>query len=331
MQVNFVGVDIDSKWLVAKISRRGTVQPITQFANNPVGYRKFIAWATRRGQPARVCCESTGVYSQAFALELHRAPNLEVMIVNPKAIHQFAQATLARGKTDAMDAEVILEYLTRMSFKAWCPPSDEVLEIQALSRRLVQLSVERTRERNRLHAANRRGALGRAIAHDITLNLRHLERRIDTLRAEALALIQAVPELQHCYEHLVSATGIGVATAIKLIGELMALPPDMQAPQWVAHAGLDPRPRESGSMNKPRRVSKAGNRYIREALYMPALVAIKHDPHVKAFYDKLVAAGKKPMQAIIAVMRKLLLAIWGMLKNDENWNGAKFYRLPQNA
>ena len=64
---------------------------------------------------------------------------------------------------------------------------------------------------------------------------------------------------------------------------------------------------------------------------LPALVAIKHDPHVKAFYDKLVAAGKKPMQAIIAVMRKLLLAIWGMLKNDENWNGAKFYRLPQNA
>lgn len=327
--MNLIGVDIDSKWLVAKISRRGAVQPTTQFPNTPAGYRKLIAWATRRGQPARVCCESTGVYSQPFALQLHRTTDIEVMVVNPKAIHQFAQATLARGKTDAMDAAIILEYLTRMPFKAWRPPSDEVLEIQALSRRLVQLTVERTRERNRLHAARRRGPLGRAIAHDITLNLRHLERRINTLRAETLALIQTLPELQHCYERLLSVTGFGSATAIKLIGELMALPPDMQGPQWVAHAGLDPRPRESGTSAKPRRISKSGNRYLREALYMPALVAIKHDPHVKAFYNKLLAAGKKPMQGIIAVMRKLLLAIWGMLKNDQNWNGAKFYRLPQ--
>jgi transposase len=74
-------------------------------------------------------------------------------------------------------------------------------------------------------------------------------------------------------------------------------------------AGLDPRPHESGSTHKPRRVSKAGNQYLREALYMPALVAIKHDPHVKAFYTKLTAAGKKPLQAIVAVMRKLLLAL----------------------
>lgn len=111
----------------------------------------------------------------------------------------------------------------------------------------------------------------------------------------------------------------------------MAVPPDMQGSQWVATPGLDPRPRESGSINKPRRIAKAGNRYIREVLYMPALVAIKHDPNVKAFYDKLVTTGKKPMQAILAVMRKLLLAIWGMFKNDENWNGEKSYRLPKTA
>lgn len=292
--MNLIGVDVDSVWLVCRISRRGVVQPIVKFANTAVGHRQFIAWATRRGQPARVCLEATGVYSQAFALELHRAPDLEVMVANPKAIHQFGQATLARGKTDAMDADVMLEYLVRMPFKAWQPPSDEVLEIQALSRRLLQLTTERTREKNRLHAAERRGSIGRVIAHDIALNVRHLERRLESLRAETLTLIRAVPEL--------------------------------------AHAGLDPRPRESGtSLYKPRRISKAGNRYLREALYMPALVAIQYDPNVKGFYDKLVAAGKKPMQAIVAVMRKLLLAIWGMLKNDQDWNGEKFYRLPKTA
>lgn len=330
--MNLIGVDVDSVWLVCRISRRGVVQPIVKFANAARGHRRFIAWATRRGEPARVCLEATGVYSQAFALTLHRAAGIEVMVANPRAIHQFAQATLARGKTDAMDADVLLEYLVRMAFKAWRPPSNEVLEIQALSRRLLQLTTERTRERNRLHAAARRGPLGRVIAHDIALNLRHLERRLASLRAETLTLIRAVPELAHVHARIVSATGFGPHTAIKLIGELMALPADMRATQWVAHAGLDPRPRESGtSLHKPRRISKAGNHYLREALYMPALVAIKHDPNVNGFYDKLLAAGKKPMQAIVAVMRKLLLALWGMLKHDQDWNGEKFYRLPQTA
>ncbi|TDJ28306.1 MAG: IS110 family transposase [Gammaproteobacteria bacterium] len=89
----------------------------------------------------------------------------------------------------------------------------------------------------------------------------------------------------------------------------------MTGRQWVAHAGLDPRAYESGtSAHKPRRISKAGNRFLRDALFFPALVASRNDPHVKAYYDKLIARGKKPMQVIVAIMRKLLLAIWGMLQ-----------------
>src|ERR1700674_1860805 len=100
------------------------------------------------------------------------------------------------------------------------------------------------------------------------------------------------------------------------------------AAQWVAHAGLDPRPYESGiSIHRPRRITKVGNRHLRAALYMPALVAIQHDPNVKAFYNKLIAAGKKPMQAVVAVMRKLLHAIWGMLKHDQDFDGNKFFNL----
>ena len=327
--MNLIGIDVDSKWLVAKISRDGQAQPVARFSNCAAGHRRLIAWATRRGQCARVCLEATGVYGEPLAFALHRAPNIEPMVVNPRAIQQFACATLSRGKTDAMDAEVIHEYLVRMPFKPWQPPSEHVLEIQALSRRIVQLTGERTRERNRLHAAKRRGAIGRAIAHDIAMNLRHIDRRIERLRSAALELIRSDPELEHCYRRLISTTGIADTSAIKLIGELMVLPDDMLGAQWVAHAGLDPRPRESGATAKPRRISKAGNGYIREALYMPALVAIRHDPNIKAFYEKLVAAGKKPLQAIAAIMRKLLLAIWGMLKNDEDWIGEKFYRIPK--
>jgi transposase len=95
----------------------------------------------------------------------------------------------------------------------------------------------------------------------------------------------------------------------------------------VAHAGLDPRPYESGtSVHRPRRITKVGNRHLRAALYMPALVAIQHEPNGRAFYNKPVAAVKKPRQAVVAVMRKLLHAIWGMLKHHQDFDGNKFFK-----
>ena len=102
--MNLIGVDIDSNYLVAKISRGCVPEAVTQFDNSAGGYRKFIAWATRDGESARVCCEATGVYSQGFALALHRALRIEVMVVNPKAIHQFAQA-IARLAGDSDPSE----------------------------------------------------------------------------------------------------------------------------------------------------------------------------------------------------------------------------------
>jgi transposase len=102
----------------------------------------------------------------------------------------------------------------------------------------------------------------------------------------------------------------------------------MTARQWVAHAGLDPRHYESGtSVHKRSRISRAGNRRLRWALYMPALVAARQEPRIKAFYEKLIQAGKKPMQALVAVMRKLLHAIHGMFTHDEQFRGEKFYAL----
>ena len=105
---------------------------------------------------------------------------------------------------------------------------------------------------------------------------------------------------------------------------------DIQAHLIQLKRRLDPRPGKSGSsVRSPRRISKQGNARIRAALYMPALVAKQHDPNVKAYYEKLLAAGKPKMQAIVAVMRKLLHALWGMLHHRQEWDGQKFYRLNQ--
>ncbi len=154
-----------------------------------------------------------------------------------------------------------------------------------------------------------------------------MERRLARLEEQGLALVASVPELAEKLHHLISVKGIAQTSALRILAEVLVLPDALSPEQWVAQAGLDPRPRESGSsVNKPRFISKAGNKYLRAALYMPALVAIQFEPHVKAFYDKLIQAGKKPKQAIVAVMRKLLRSIWGMLKYKLDFEGDKFYR-----
>ena len=326
--MNTIGVDVDSLKLVCQIRRNGKDYPTATFSNDLAGHRRFIKWATKHGQSARICMEATGVYSLPFALLLHTVDNIEVMIVNPKAIKHFATANLQRGKTDTLDAAVILEYLERMPFRAWHPPSDEILEIQHITRRIVQLTANLTRERNRHKAAKRLGALGRVVANDTAVTMRHLERRIVQMEQASLELFESMPELNDKLNLLTTTTGIARKTGPRILIELAALPDDMTGPQWVAHAGLDPRPYESGiSTHKPRRITKAGNRYLREALFFPALVASQKDKHVKAYYEHLLSKGKKPMQAIVAIMRKLLLAIWGMLKNQQPWDGNKFYRL----
>ncbi len=306
--------------------------PLATFANSAAGHKQFIRWVTKGGHTARVCLEATGIYSLEFALALHEAKGVEVMVVNPRAIKDFARACMQRAKTDAVDAGGILEYLQRMPFTAWQPPAPEILELQAINRRLVQLTTELTREKNRRHAAEFSRAGADAIAHDIEINIRHLERRLARMHDRGLKLVRGVPALAAKLAHLVSAKGIGAASAMRLLAELLVLPDDLAAPQWVAHAGLDPRPYESGtSVHRPRRITKVGNRHLRAALYMPALVAIQHDPNVKAFYNKLLTAGKKPMQAVVAVMRKLLHAIWGMLKHNQDFDGNKFFKLTETA
>lgn len=326
-QVNTIGIDVDSRHLVCRIRRNGKSQPEATFPNDTAGHRQLIRWATRRGQPAKVCMEATGVYSLNLAIALHNAENVEVMVVNPKAIKHFAHARLQRGKTDSLDAETILCFLESMTFQPWQPPADEILEIQHICRRIIQLNAELTRERNRFKAACRLGNWANVVANDTAVNMRHIQRRIDLLEKTVLERIEQVPELAAKLDLLVSTTGIARKTGPRILAELMTLNNDMAAPQWVAHAGLDPRPYESGSStNKPRRITKAGNRYLREALYFPALVASRRDPNVKAFYDALIERGKKPLQAIVAVMRKLLLSIWGMFKHNQKWDGEKFYR-----
>lgn len=317
------GIDVSKRWFDAATSDGRT----RRFDNDDAGHRSLIAWLRK---PARVVIEATGTYGLDLALALHAHEKTDVMVVNPRLIKGFAQAVAQRSKTDKADAQTILAFAERMPFEPWSPPGAAVLELRAIARRIADLTVERAREKNRLAALRTSKAHSRLVANDIEVNIAHLDRRIDRLVEQAVALVEKHQDLRQAYGHLTSVRGIAAKSAVQILPELLVLPSDMTARQWVAHAGLDPREHESGSSVRGHvRISKVGSKHLRRALYMPAVVAARAEPRVKAFYDELVARGKTPMVANVAVMRKLLHAIHGMLKHGVDFDGEKFRVTPE--
>lgn len=324
-ELTAVGIDVSKDWL--DLSADPTAPPL-RLANTPAGHRQLLKGLRQLRGPVRIVLEATGTYSLDVALALHAAA-YAVMVVNPRAARDFARALFQRTSTDQIAAVTLREFAARMPFVPWQPPRPEIRELQAVARRIAALVAERAAEKNRLHALRATQATSAVVVRDVRGNIGALTRRVTQLRRAAKTLMAARPSLQRPYEQLRSIKGVGPASAVQLLGELLVLPPDMSAKQWVAHAGLDPRWQQSGSsVQTVARISKQGNRRLRAALFMPALVARRWQPNVAAFGDKLAARHKRPLQVLAAIMRKLLHTIHGMFHTDTTFQGEKFFRIP---
>ena len=323
----YAGIDVGAEELLLVIRNNGTSYKAQKFTNTPADRARLVKKLTK-SPGIIVCLEATGVYHFDLSIALHDA-GVALMVVNPKASHNFARALMKNSKTDAVDAETLAQYAERMDFIAWTRPSHEKIAMRSFARRIDTLTRQKAAAKNHLHALSASQETPQAVLRDVKLAISQLEKRIDRLTQEALVLIRKHPELERVFKLLVSVKGIGETSAIALMGELLLLPPGLSHRAWVKFAGLDPRAFDSGkSVHKQARLAKAGNRHIRSALYMPALSAKQHDPYVKAYFQHLVDNGKKPLQAVCAVMRKLLHAIHGMLKHDQPFDNTRFYAMP---
>jgi transposase len=320
------GVEVSAEWLHVSLDRGQQILPVKVFANTEAGHRALLRWLVRAGQLVRVCLEATGLYGLDVALALSEHPLLEVMVANPRAVRNFASAMMQRSKSDPLDAVVLREFAARMPFKVWTRPSRAALELHAMARRIAARVQAQTAEKNRWHATNISRTAPRAVRRDVADSLRAHRRAIVRLTEEAVALIATDEELAERFRWLLSVRGIGRTSAVQILAELALLGSDRDIRQWVAYAGLDPRRRDSGkSVHKKVRISKAGNRHLRRALFMPALVATRHEPHLRAFYQRLLARGKPKLVALIAVVRKLLHAIYGMFRHRQPFDGARLF------
>jgi transposase len=324
---NPCGIEVSQHTLVVTLRAHDQDEAQREFANTPKGHQAVLRFLARAAGPVRVAMESTGLYGLDLALTLHQA-RVAVMVANPRAVRHFATALMQRSKNDCLDAVVLCEFAARMPFVAWRPPSAAALKLLAVARRLEALTDMLAAEKNRLHAASVSQALPAIIRRDVQRSIQTQQRAIERLTRAVQEFILDDPELSRRYELLLSIPGVASTSALHLLAELVMLPDGMDVRQWVAYAGLDPREYTSGtSVHKKVRISKAGNHHLRRALYMPALVAVRHQPHLRAFYEHLLARGKTKLQALVATMRKLLHAIFGMFKHNQLFDGTKTYAL----
>jgi transposase len=308
-----LGIDVSKARLdVALLGEAGRTDTAA-FSNDRAGHGKLLRWLKKKaqGQPVHACLEATGVYAFEAAEALDTA-GYSVSVVNPARTTAYARSQLRRNKTDRLDAALLADFCRTQNPPLWTPPGPEFAHLQALIRRLEDLDGMRQAEESRLEAFRRSPDL----VADVREHIRFLEQQMDAIRKEIDEHIDRHPGLKHQRELLSSIPGIGDLTAAKLLSEAPQMKAFDNAKQLAAYAGLNPGQRQSGNSRKRSSISKVGNGNLRRALYMPALVAKRHNPVIRAFCQRLEEKDKLPMEQVVAAMRKLLHIAYGVLKND---------------
>ncbi|MBK8210333.1 MAG: IS110 family transposase [Rhodospirillales bacterium] len=319
MQV--IGVDVSKEklhcaWL--RDAARRQVRP-KSVANTADGHAALLAWATRvTGAAAaelHVVLEATGVYHEAAATFLHDA-GCHVSVVNPLQVKRFAESLGVRTKTDRHDGLILALFGDARRPAAWTPPPGEIRQLKALLGRLAALEQDFARELNRLETARAEPAPD-AVLVSLQTMLDVLAAEIARLRRQIDDHLDSHPELKEQRALLESIPGIGAKLSLWFLA-LFRSRTFASARQAAAFLGLVPVEFQSGSsvLKRPR-LSKAGDARWRARLFLPAMVAARWNPLVRAQYQRLLAAGKSKMSALGAAMRKLVHIAFGVLKHHK--------------
>ncbi|MCK4911950.1 MAG: IS110 family transposase [Thermodesulfovibrionales bacterium] len=317
-----VGIDVSKKTLDVALTVDGKeVISSGQFANDAKGHKALLKWVGKQTRKHGVeethyTMEATGVYSEDLHEFLSEAGE-PVSVENPIKVKSFSQMQMMRTKTDAVDAAVIARYAW-ITKPALTPPAEpSVKRLRTLVRHVEHLTGRRAQEANRLE-----GAKDKLVIKSIKAIVIRYDHEIEKTMEEINKHVDSNPDLKKKRDLLTSIPGIGEKLSSQILCEIKSNAVSVKA--QVAHAGLAPRQRVSGtSVRGKTQICKMGNARLRRALYMPTMSAIQYNPHIREFYLKKVSQGKHKMVALCACMRKLLVIALGVLKNgvpyQEDW------------
>jgi transposase len=309
MTKQVVGIDVGKAKLDVGLADEKRVRV---WANDEAGRAALSDWVVEQ-EVSLVVVEASGGYEAALVSELV-GRGQAVALVNPTRVRAFARAEGVLAKTDKIDARVIARFGATMKPQARARREEAQVELNEQVTRRRQLVLMLTAEKNRLHPASP------AIQVHIASHMAWLQAEIEALEQQISQAIKANPEWTETAKRVESVPGIGFITAATLVADLPELG-QLNRQKIAALVGVAPFNHDSGKQRGKRRIF-GGRTSVRSVLYMATLSAIKHNPVIKDFYQRLLDKGKLKKVALTACMRKLLVILNTMLKSGQDWNPA---------
>jgi transposase len=308
MQISFLGIDIGkTSFHVSLCEGKGK----REFNNNSSGFIALQNWLEKkRVLKVHACMEATGIYGEALANFLYDKEHL-ISVVNPMQIKSFAKSELLRTKTDKVDAQLIMRFCKTIKPGLWEPEPENIRELKSWQKRYDDLQNLIRQEENRKEAASP------STRYLIDETVFFLRKQIDAVLAKINEHIDQNPDLRAKKELLTSIPGVSDRTASRTLSFLGTTKNFDKARKVSAFLGLNPKDHQSGSSVKGKsRISKIGDSQLRKAFYMPALAAMRYNPTIRAFCERLKSRGKPGKVVAVAAMKKLVHIIYGVLKNN---------------
>lgn len=309
-----VGIDVAQKELVVSLGNmdedaQTRVYASRSFANNEKGFNALELWVNKQTNevfPLRYVMEATGVYHEALAYFL-AGKTYKLSIVMPNKITNFFKTLEVKTITDKSMAEAITLFGLEKKLEDWIQPKKVFRTLRQLTRERDQLTIERTMLKNQMHAEQAEADPSEASVERMKLRIKVINTQTAEIRGEMTTIISGDAAISRSVRLITSIPGIGTLTAAVIIAETRGFELIRSKKQLTSYAGLDVKEKESGTSVKGKpRISKRGNRYLRKAMYMPAMAAIRHSERYKAIFVRIVSRNGIKMKACVAVQRKLL-------------------------
>lgn len=310
--LSILGIDVSKLTFNVTLLLFKDKEKSKKFSNDTVGFAQLQDWLTEWAPDGiHACMEATGRYYEPLAEFLYNAGYL-VSVVNPVRIKGYAQSELQRSKTDELDAGLIARFCEKHNPKPWEPLASEVREVQEAERYLGALKGMRQQESNRLDS----GLVCDAVRQAIEKHIEQMDSEIAEMEKWLKERIKKHAKLTEHFKLITSVIGVGSITAFTWLGEIGYGDNFELTRQLESFVGLTIKQKQSGtSVRGKERISKKGTHYLRKALYMPAMSAIRHNPVIRSFAERLRERGKPPKVIIGAVMRKLVRIIFAVVKS----------------
>lgn len=325
-----VGIDVAQKELVVCLGKMQddwapTLIASRSFANTIKGFDALVSWVTKTLEPAtelRYVMEATGVYHEKLAYYLS-AKRAAVSIVVPNKISNYSRSLQTKTVTDKTASQAIALFGLERKLDDWQPPQPIYKRLRQLTRERDQLVTERTVLKNQLHAEKAEADPSAESILRMKKRIILLNKQEEEVKAEIGVLLKSDLALRARVKNICTMPGVGVLTAVTVLAETNGFELIRNKRQLTSYAGLDVQEKQSGtSVRGKSHISKRGNKYLRKALYMPALSLIRCDDRYKAIFSRLVSRHGIKMKAAVAIQRKMLEMIYILDKTNQEYDPA---------